>query len=505
MNKFSLSGFFASSLAIAVLFNALYAQQPSTPSKKSSEKERVEAYDKLTKIINKVENYYVDKVSISDIVDKAISGLLTNLDAHSDYLSEKKFKELQAQTEGEFGGLGITLGLKDGALTIIAPLDDSPAQKAGLQSGDIILKINNASTLNMNIDDAVNKMRGKPKTTIDLTIYRKDAPKPLDFTITRDTIQIKSVHTRKIQGENFLYVRVNNFDKHVASSVKTALDKAGKIDGIILDLRNNPGGLLDQAVKLSELFIKEGVIVSQKGKYKTENTEFKANGKAPYENLPIVVLINGGTASASEIVSGALQDYKRALIIGENSFGKGSVQIVLPIDPTSAIKLTTAKYYLPSGRTIQAVGITPDIFVYPGAVPQSESGFEIKEADLKNHLENELAKLDASKDSKKSTDEKGEKGEKKESKNILTPKLINNDIQLKTAIDLLKSWNILKPQLSGKAPQEMLKTAPKVASQKESSAKESTKKATTKEDAKNLEKPASTKTPTKTPTQGDKK
>ncbi|MCE3039749.1 S41 family peptidase [Helicobacter sp. faydin-H10] len=409
--------------------------------KKSTQKDRIEAYNKLTKIINTVEKAYFDDLKIDEIIDKAISGLLTNLDAHSAYLTEKKFKELQMQTEGEFGGLGITVGIKDGALTVIAPIDDTPAQKAGLESGDIILKINNESTLNMSIDDAVNLMRGKPKTSINLTIYRKNAPKPIEFKITRDIIQVKSVHSRKIENENFLYVRVNSFDKNVTDSVKEALKKAGKIDGMILDLRNNPGGLLNQAVGLSELFIKEGVIVSQKGRIKNENIEYKANGKAPYANLPIVVLINGGTASASEIVSGALQDYKRALIIGENSFGKGSVQVVLPVDNNSAIKLTTAKYYLPSGRTIQAIGITPDIIVHAGSVPQNENSFEIKEADLKNHLQNELIKLE-----KKDTKTQKKEIKKEDKKEIITLENINSDIQLKTAIDLLKTWNIIKPQ-----------------------------------------------------------
>ena len=437
------------SLGLTTLVSPLILKAEVQKSSKTTQKDRIQAYEKLTKAINTVESYYVDDININDIVDKAISGLLTNLDAHSDYLTEKKFKDLQAQTEGEFGGLGITVGMKDGALTVIAPLDDTPAQKAGLKSGDIILKINNESTLNMSIDDAVNKMRGKPKTSINLTIYRKNTPKPLEFKITRDIIQVKSVHAKKIQNENFLYVRVNSFDKNVTDSVKTALSKAGKIQGIVLDLRNNPGGLLNQAVGLSNLFIKEGVLVSQKGKVKQENLEYKADGKAPYAHLPIVVLINGGTASASEIVSGALQDYKRAIIVGENSFGKGSVQVVLPIDATSALKLTTAKYYLPSGRTIQAIGITPDIIVHPGAVPQNDGGFEIKEADLKNHLENELAKLD---ENKTTTDKNPNKHSNKTSNKAqqekdseITQKEINNDIQLKTAIDLLKSWNIIDP------------------------------------------------------------
>ncbi|CBG40194.1 S41 family peptidase [Helicobacter mustelae] len=472
MSKYFLSGFLTTGfVSLALLFQNIHAE--TLPHKKSTQQERIDAFNKLTKVINTVEKVYVDDVDISQIVDKAISGLLTNLDAHSDYLTAKKFKELQAQTEGEFGGLGITVGMKDGALTVISPLDDSPAQKAGLKSGDIILKINNESTLNMSIDDAVNLMRGKPKTSINLTIYRKGAPKPLEFKITRDIVQIKSVHARKIEGEKFLYIRVNNFDKNVTSSVKAALEKAGKIDGLILDLRNNPGGLLNQAVGLSELFIKDGVIVSQKGRVKNENVEYKANGKAPYEKLPIVVLINGGTASASEIVSGALQDYKRALIVGEKSFGKGSVQVVLPVvDNDSAIKLTTAKYYLPSGRTIQAIGITPDILVYAGKVPQNEGGFEIKEADLKNHLRNELIKLNEEK-TEATTEEKfdkkgrnkgdrakndkiGNKSKKEENKkNIITESDINNDIQLKTAIDLLKTWNIIKSPV--KSPLELKK------------------------------------------------
>ncbi len=408
-------------------------------SKKLSQKDRIEAFNKLTKIINTVENYYVDTLDINEIIDKTISGLLTNLDAHSDYLTEKKFKDLQAQTEGEFGGLGLTVGMKDGALTVIAPLD-------GIKAGDIILKINQESTLNMSIDDAVNRMRGKPKTPISITVYRKDAPKPLEFKIIRDIIQIKSVYAKKIENEPYLYVRVNSFDKNVTDSVKSALAKSSNLKGIILDLRNNPGGLLNQAVSLSSLFIKSGVIVSQKGKVRAENLEYKADGRAPYAHLPIIVLINAGTASASEIVSGALQDHKRALIVGENSFGKGSVQVVLPIDQTSAIKLTTAKYYLPSGRTIQAVGIKPDIIVHPGAVPQSGDGFEIKEADLKNHLQNELTKLDNEQKtgSREETKDKDAKAPTKKDEAVIKMNDINSDIQLKTAIDLLKSWNIIQ-------------------------------------------------------------
>lgn len=448
MNRYLISGVLVSFLGISLAFSGLSAKEEKNAL---TQQQRIEAYNKLTKIINTVEAYYVDDININEIIDKAIDGLMTNLDAHSGYLTEKKFKDLKVQTDGEFGGLGITIGMKDGALTVIAPLDDTPAQKAGLKSGDVILKINGESTLNMSIDDAVNIMRGKPKTSVKLTVVRSGESKPLDFTITRDIIKVKSVHSRKIDGTNYLYIRVNSFDKNVTQSVLDELKKSKDVAGIILDLRNNPGGLLNQAVGLSDLFIKSGVIVSQKGRIKEENVEYKADGKAPYANLPIVVLVNGGTASASEIVSGALQDHDRAIIVGENTFGKGSVQVVLPIDKTEAIKLTTAKYYLPSGRTIQAVGIKPDILVHPGAVPNNESSFEIKEADLRNHLENELQKTNSQDKKSQEKDDKVEKTDKKVEDKTISQKDINSDIQLKSAIDVLKAWNIIKISNKSKA------------------------------------------------------
>lgn len=420
--RFLLVGFISAFFMSSLLFSNLFGNDGN-----NSNQSRLDAYNKLRNAILAVENYYVDEVKINDIVDKAISGLLTNLDAHSAYLPSKDFQELRVQTDGEFSGIGIQIALKDGALTIIAPIEGTPGDKAGLKSGDIILKIDDKSTLSMTIDDAVNLMRGKKKTSVTLTIVRKNESKPLVFKIERDTIDVKSTYAKKIENTNYLYVKVNTFDKKVSQEVQDLISQNNP-NGVILDLRNNPGGLLNQAVELSNLFIKDGVIVSQKGKVKEDNEEFVANGKAKFVDMPLVVLVNGGSASASEIVAGALQDHKRAIIVGEKTFGKGSVQVVLPLDKNDALKLTTARYYLPSGRTIQAIGITPDIVVYPGAVPQDENNFAIKESDLKKHLEGELNKID----------NKPQNIVVNKNEDMITTKDIYNDIQLKSSIDALK-------------------------------------------------------------------
>ncbi|MFC2491894.1 MAG: S41 family peptidase, partial [Campylobacter curvus] len=374
-------------------------------------------------------------IKFKEIIDKAISGLMQNLDAHSSFLNEKAFKDMQVQTNGEFGGLGITVGMKDGALTVISPIEDTPADKAGIKPGDIILRIDGNATIGTTIDEAVNKMRGKPKTPITITILRKGEQKPFDVKIIRDIIKVDSVYARTIENENILYIRVTNFDKNVVSKVKEYIKQYPKANGIILDLRNNPGGLLNQAVDLVDLFVDSGIIVSQKGREASENAEYKASAGATLTKLPLVVLVNGGSASASEIVSGSLQDHKRAVIVGENTFGKGSVQVILPIDDNEALRLTIARYYLPSGRTIQAVGVTPDVIVHPGKVPQSEdSAFNIKESELKAHLQNELSKINVAAEANKT--------ESKDEKTIITQKKVGEDIQLKTAIDAIKVLKI---------------------------------------------------------------
>ncbi len=430
--KYASVGFSATLIGVTLMLSSSLMAK----DEKVKEESRLEALAKFTKVLGTVEQYYVDDLKIQEIINKSIQGLMANLDAHSSYLDKSHFKDLKMQTDGEFGGLGITIGIRDGALTIIAPMEGTPADKAGVKASDIILKINDKSTLNMTIDEAVGIMRGKPGTSLTLTIVRDGESKPIVIPITRDIIKINSVYTKTIENENILYIRVVNFDKNVVKKTKEALSKNIDIKGIVLDLRNNPGGLLNQAVGLVDLFVDKGVIVSQKGRYKEQNSEYTATQAGTFDNIPLVVLVNGGSASASEIVSGALQDHKRAVIVGQKTFGKGSVQVILPVDKEEALRLTIARYYLPSGRTIQAVGVTPDIIVYPGKVPHKEDQFMIKEKELKQHLKEELKKVD------NNTTKKIENKTKIKDENIITEENILNDLQLKSALDVIKVLSI---------------------------------------------------------------
>ena len=425
-------------LSIFLTLSLVYAKEEIPEEKQEKTETRLESFTKLQTVISAVERFYVDDVKLQEIVDKAIAGLLSELDAHSAYMDKKAYKNMKVSMDGEFGGLGIVIGIRDGALTVISPIDDTPAKKAGIEAGDIILKIEKQSTLKMTIDEAISIMRGKPGTPIDITIVRKGEQKPIKIGIVRGIIKVKSVNYKTV-GDDVLYLRISSFDNNVAEHLEKYMKQHKEMaKGIILDMRNNPGGSLNQAIATVDLFVDEGIIVSQKGKTKSENSSFKATKEATLTDVPVVVLVNGGSASASEIVSGALQDFKRAVVVGTETFGKGSVQMLMPItrDQSEAVKLTVAKYYLPSGRTIQAKGVIPDVISYDGEVPkEDEDKFSLKEKDLKKHLEGELEKVDGKKEVKE---------EEKEESKVITLEEVYKDNQLKTALDILRALILTK-------------------------------------------------------------
>lgn len=431
-------------MATLVIFIGLSSQPRSSAEAKGSDYESIELFTDVMAIIKKS---YVEEVDTKKLIYGAINGMLASLDPHSSFMSPETYKEMKIDTKGAFGGLGIEITVKDGILTVIAPIEDTPAFKAGIKAGDHIFKIDDKFTKDLNINDAVKRMRGPKGTKVVLTIMREGFERPREFVLTRDIIQVKSVRSRMLEN-GYGYVRIAQFqektDEDLVKALK-ALQEEGKkpLAGLVLDLRNDPGGLLDQAVRVADHFIDDGLIVYTEGREKDAKMQFFARKGAKESRYPIVVLINGGSASASEIVAGALQDHKRAIVMGTQSFGKGSVQTIIPLSDESGLRLTTARYFTPNGRSIQAKGITPDIVVERLELPREtdkKESFSIREKDLENHFENMPESAEPA-----GGDKKKEEKDKKEKPLSGKPEdNLSNDYQVMRALDLLKGWEILK-------------------------------------------------------------
>lgn len=412
-----------------ILVLAAFIGLISTASAKNLSSDVEAKLDTFSEVFERVRLHYVEELSGSEIIDKAISGMLADLDPHSSYLPPKSYKAMQESTSGEFGGLGITVSWDKGVVKVISPIDDTPAARAGLKSGDYIIKINGKDVEGTSLSKAVDQMRGKVGTKITITILR-EGEKPFEKTLKREKIKTPAVKS-ELKENSIGYVRVTTFNQTVETNVLKALAELenknkAPLKGIVLDLRNNPGGLLTQAVKLSDLFLNKGDIVSTKGRNKTENQVFKATKGDVLEGKPIVVLINGGSASASEIVTAALKDHKRAVIMGTKTFGKGSVQTVIPLSGGAGMKLTTALYYTPNNETIQAKGVNPDIEVKQAKLEEIKYDLSFSESSLQGHLETKT---------KKDSDKKAtlEKNKSKDNK---------KDYQLLRAIDTIKALSL---------------------------------------------------------------
>ena len=399
-----------------------------------------ETYEQLKlfgDILERIRDDYVDEVSPSDLIDAAIEGMIGSLDPHSKYHNPKSYKEVQVQARGEFGGLGIEVTMENGLVKVISPIDDTPAQRAGIEAGDLVTHLDDEPVLGLTLQQAVDKMRGPPDSEITLTIQRDGVEEDLKFPITRAIIKIRSVRTRVVNDE-IIFARISTFSEHTSDDLDGALgdlweEQGDQVLGVVLDLRNNPGGLLDQAIAVSDAFLEQGEIVSTREREKGNILRFNAQEGDIIDGLPLVVLINSGTASASEIVAGALQDHQRAVILGTRSFGKGSVQTVYPLGgPGGALRLTTAHYYTPSGRSIQAHGIDPDIIVEQiRPEPEEEALLERREEDLRGHLDSEDSAIQDEDDppSEETAEEQDDPAD--------------DDYQLARAIEHLRSHHIL--------------------------------------------------------------
>lgn len=426
----------ALSLALLLGSAPLLAAEQSAPAIEDTETGKaplpLEELRTFAEVMDRVKAAYVEPIDDKTLLENAIKGMLSNLDPHSAYLEPEAFAELQESTSGEFGGLGVEIGQEDGFLKVVSPIDDTPAAEAGIQAGDFIIKIDGQPTKGLSMMEAVEKMRGKPGTVIILTLIREGG-QPFDVELKRAIIKTKSVKSQLLEGD-YGYIRISQFQINTGEEVGKALaslkkDNGGKkLGGLVLDLRNNPGGVLQAAVEVSDHFLTKGLIVYTKGRIANSELRFSADKADASEGVPLVVLINGGSASASEIVAGALQDHKRGILMGTDSFGKGSVQTVLPLNNDRALKLTTALYFTPKGRSIQAQGIIPDVEVRRAKLTREQDAETFKEADLVGHLGNGNGGQD------KPSSKKGEE----------KPRLQDDDYQLSQALNLLKGLNVTR-------------------------------------------------------------
>ena len=398
----------------------------------------------FTEVLRQIEENYVEPEDSQKLIYGAIKGMVQSLDPHSSFMTKEEHQELLIETKGSFSGVGIEISVRDNVLTVVSPIEGTPAFAAGIKAGDQIVRIDNKPTSDMTLTDAVKSIRGKKGTKVKLTVVREGVDKPLEFTITRDVIPLRSVRHYLLTPE-VGYIRISNFQSKTANDLSSALEKlqkAHKLEGLILDLRNNPGGLLSQAIEVSDTFLDTGIIVSTKGRNSEQDMAVSAHkNKVPIE-FPMIVLVNGGSASASEIVAGALQDNKKALILGTKTFGKGSVQTILPLSDGSGLRLTTARYYTPSGKSIQASGITPDIeieFIPPAEKEETDKPRFLREKDLKGHMTNDSE-----------AESEPEDTEKDDEPDARVKMLLENDNQVRYAVQLLKSWNIFSDIKTGK-------------------------------------------------------
>ncbi len=400
-------------------------------------------------VFERVRNEYVENVSDQQLIEYAINGMLSELDPHSGYLDSTKLRDMQVQTKGEFGGLGIEVTMENGLVKVVSPIDDTPAAEAGIEAGDFITHIDGDAVMGLSLSEAVEKMRGPIDSSIDLRILRENRPEPFEVSLNRAVIKISPVRA-ELEGDDIGYVRVTSFNEQTNDALREKVEELGneaegKLRGFVLDLRNNPGGLLDQAVAVSDSFLDQGEIVSTRGRHADNVQRYNARKGDIAAGLPVVVLINGGSASASEIVAGALQDQRRAIVMGTQSFGKGSVQTIMPVGNQGAIRLTTARYYTPSGTSIQAKGITPDIEVHQANIETLDDDPGRREADLRNRLQNDQGEpdpaaivddLDQDEPAESSADEGAEA-------------LAGEDYQLARAVDLLRGIALYQVRDSG--------------------------------------------------------